>query len=96
MKKFDSNPMHRANAAPRCSATSRRSGKPCRAPAVRGWTVCRMHGAGGGAKPGRKHPNWKHGGRTHEAIALRKMMNEMCRESREMLEAIMAEESDAT
>lgn len=55
-----------------------------------------MHGAGGGAKPGRKHPNWKHGGRTHEAIALRKMMNEMCRESREMLEAIMAEESDAT
>ena len=38
----DPSPMLRA---PRCRATSKRSGKPCRAPAVRGKAVCRMHGA---------------------------------------------------
>ncbi len=38
--------------APRCSATSKRTGKPCQAPAVRDWTVCRFHGAGGGAPKG--------------------------------------------
>lgn len=68
----------------RCGAKSKRTGKPCRAPAVRGWTVCRMHGAGGGAKPGREHPNWKHGGRTHEAIELRKMVNEIGRDARRL------------
>jgi len=40
-----SDPMQMAHAAPRCTATSKRTGKPCRAPAVRGWQVCRMHGA---------------------------------------------------
>jgi FtsX-like permease family len=40
-----SDPMQMAHAAPRCTATSKRTGKPCRAPAVRGWHVCRMHGA---------------------------------------------------
>jgi hypothetical protein len=34
------------------SARSKRSGQPCRAPAVRGWQVCRMHGARGGAPHG--------------------------------------------
>src|SRR5262249_47688622 len=28
--------------APRCTARSKRSGQRCRAPAVRGWRVCRM------------------------------------------------------
>ena len=31
-----------------CTAMSKRSGQRCKNPAVRGWTVCRMHGAGGG------------------------------------------------
>ena len=31
--------------ASRCRATSKRSGKRCRSPAVRGYEVCRMHGA---------------------------------------------------
>ena len=40
-------PMHLAS---RCHAKSKRSGLQCRAPAVRGHEVCRMHGAGGGAQ----------------------------------------------
>ena len=31
----------------RCHAKSKRSGKPCRSPAVRRSSVCRMHGARG-------------------------------------------------
>src|ERR1700687_3627595 len=38
-------PMHQAK---RCRATSKRTRRPCQSPAVRGWVVCRMHGAGGG------------------------------------------------
>jgi hypothetical protein len=30
-----------------CSATSKRTRERCKAPAVRGWTVCRFHGARG-------------------------------------------------
>ena len=46
------NPVHRLQQAPRCSATAKRTRQPCRAPAVRGWTVCRCHGARGGAPTG--------------------------------------------
>ena len=51
-RKLERNPMnlvHRMNAAPRCSAMSKRSRCQSRAPAVRGWTGCRFHGARGGA-----------------------------------------------
>ena len=82
---FTTQAMH---AAPRCAAKSKRTGQPCRAPAVHGWTVCRMHGAGGGAKPGRAHPNWKHGGRSREAVDLRKLVNVLGRESRELGDAM--------
>ena len=34
----------------RCHAKSKRSGLQCQAPAVRGHSVCRMHGAAGGAR----------------------------------------------
>ena len=80
--KSDGNPMQSAHAAPRCSAKSKRTGKPCRNPAVRGWTVCRMHGAGGGARPGPENPNWRHGGRSGETVSLRKMANALGREAR--------------
>ncbi len=72
-------PMHRAA---RCSARSKRTGQPCQNPAVRGWRVCRMHGARGGAKPGKAHPNYKHGERSREAVALRAFLNELVREGR--------------
>ena len=54
--KGDDNPMDRPNAASRCSARSKRTDEPCRAPAVTGWRVCYFHGAGGGHKAGPAHP----------------------------------------
>jgi hypothetical protein len=36
-------------------------------------TVCRMHGARGGAPQGKRNGNYKHGARTKEMIALRKV-----------------------
>ncbi len=60
------NPMQSAHESPRCTATSKRSGKRCRAPAVRGWSVCRMHGAGGGAPSGPGNGRYKHGLHTKE------------------------------
>ncbi len=57
--KSDDNPMQRAHQSPRCTAHAKRSGILCKNPAVRGWSVCRMHGAGGGHKRGSKqriHP----------------------------------------
>ena len=79
------NPMDRANAAPRCRATAKRTGKPCRAPAVTGWSVCRVHGAYGGAPPGPAHQNWRHGERSREAVELRALVNKLVRESRDHL-----------
>ena len=37
-------------ACQRCQATSKRTKRQCRGPAVSGWTVCRFHGARGGPK----------------------------------------------
>jgi len=71
--------MQSAHAAPRCSARSKRTGKQCRAPAVRGSRVCRMHGARGGAPEGKRNGNYKHGGRTKEAIASMRETNELIR-----------------
>lgn len=83
--KSDANPMDRANAAPRCGATSKRSGKQCRAPAVTGWAVCRLHGAGGGQRPGKAHPNYRHGARSREAVALRALGIHLVKEARGFL-----------
>lgn len=71
------------HAAPRCTAKSKRSGRPCQAPAVRGWSVCRMHGAGGGHAAGSGHPNWQHGLRSREWLDERRMLNELVRQSQE-------------
>lgn len=72
MQKHDANPMQSAHAAPRCCARSKRTGQPCRAPAVRGWRVCRMHGARGGAPDGPQNGAWRHGERGREAEARRR------------------------
>src|SRR3974377_1236394 len=67
MKKFEANPMkgqelkYAFQKAPRCTAKSKRTGQRCRAPAVRGWNVCRFHGARGGAPKGKANGSWKHG-----------------------------------
>lgn len=78
----DTNRMH---ASLRCSARSKRTGLPCEAPAVKGWNVCRMHGAGGGAPCGERHGQYRHGMRTKEAIAERRMLAELRRMVREAL-----------
>jgi hypothetical protein len=62
------NPMQSAHDAPRCKAKSKRTGLRCRSPAVNGYRVCRMHGAGGGAPTGKRNGNYRHGARTKETI----------------------------
>ena len=76
MAENDAYPMQQA---PRCTAHSKRTGLPCKAPAVRGWNVCRMHGARGGAKPGAAHPGYKHGLRSQQARQLTKLINQISR-----------------
>lgn len=66
VSKADVNPMHLAR---RCRATSKRTGLSCAAPAVRGWSVCRMHGARGGAPSGSRNGNYRHGTRSRLAMA---------------------------
>ena len=80
----DPSPMQRA---PRCHARSKRTGKPCRAPAVRGYNVCRMHGARGGAPKGSKNA-LKHGYYSAEAIQGRKAVAELIRRSREFVGSV--------
>lgn len=72
----------------RCHARSKRTGKPCQAPAVTGWKVCRHHGAGGGAPPGKRNGNYRHGRYTREAIALRREISALLRESRHLISGI--------
>ena len=70
--------------APRCKARSKRTGLRCGQPAVKGWRVCRMHGAGGGAPCGPRHGMYRHGQRTKEAVGFRKVMAELSREARKV------------
>jgi hypothetical protein len=76
------NPMQSAHDAPRCKAKSKRTGTPCRAPAVRGWHVCRMHGAKGGAPIGKRNGNYRHGMRTQEATEAVRLVNLLSRLAR--------------
>ncbi|WP_300246595.1 hypothetical protein [Antarcticimicrobium sp.] len=46
------------------------------------------HGGRGGAQPGPANPNWRHGGRSGEAMALRKKIAELTREAQEAMNAI--------
>lgn len=71
--------------APRCSATSKRTRERCKAPAVRGWTVCRFHGARGGGPRGERNGMYRHGLYTKEAIEERRFFRELVREARETL-----------
>jgi hypothetical protein len=81
-------PMHRS---PRCSARSKRTGEPCRAPAVRGWRVCRFHGARGGGPKGKRNGNYKHGLFTEEAVYMRHTISALVRASRQSLADLSGE-----
>ena len=81
---------HRRNIGPmlssqRCGARTR-SGKPCASPAVSGKKRCRMHGGayGSGAPRGNKNA-LKHGLYTREAIAQRRQLRQLIRQSRNTL-----------
>jgi hypothetical protein len=69
----------------RCGAKTR-SGKPCRSPAVLGKKRCRMHGGApeSGAPRGNKNA-LKHGLNTREAIAQRRQLGELMRQSRKLI-----------
>ena len=73
--------------APRCGAKTRK-GTPCQGPAMKNGR-CRMHG---GASTGPRTPEglarsrrarWKHGRRSAEAIAMRRSLAAIERESRQ-------------
>jgi hypothetical protein len=89
MMKNDSNPKdptQRLRDAPRCTATAKRTGQSCQAPAVRGWRVCRIHGAGGGAPPGPTHPNYRHGLRSREMHIVRQMISGLSKNTRKKIQ----------
>ncbi len=69
----------------RCKATSKRTGKPCQAPAVTGWAVCRFHGAKGGAPKGQKNGAYRHGRFTKEAKEVSQSVSLLLRLSRKTL-----------
>ena len=77
-------PTQRLRDAPKCCATSKRTGGRCKAPAVRGWRVCRMHGAGGGQPAGKEHPNYRHGLRTKQMEEVRRLASFLSKEARDM------------
>jgi hypothetical protein len=54
--------------APRCHAHSKRTGAACRAPAVRGWKVCRLHGPRGGGPIDKRNGNYRTGRYTRETL----------------------------
>lgn len=74
--------------APRCTATSKRTRKPCQAPAVRGWAVCRFHGARGGAPKGKANGAYRHGLFTVEAVEERRWMRQLLDEVSEMVDGL--------
>jgi glucans biosynthesis protein len=57
----------------------------CRSPAVRGRSVCRMHGAGGGAPVGNRNAR-KHGRYGRRAIEMRRAIADLLRKGRDLVE----------
>ncbi len=82
-------PMH---LSPRCSARSKRTLERCRAPAVKDWTVCRFHGAGGGGPKGKRNGNYKHGLYTDEAKEERRALSALLRASRKSLDDLSGQD----
>ncbi len=75
-------------ASPRCGARTR-AGRPCQALPVHGKKRCRMHGgaAGSGAPRGNQNA-LKHGRYTRDAIAARRQLRALVRQSRKLIEQI--------
>ena len=69
----------------RCHATSKRTKERCKAPAVRGWRVCRFHGARGGAPEGKRNGMYRHGFYTKEAADERRFLHQLLWQARNAL-----------
>ena len=74
--------------SPRCGARTR-SGEPCKSPAVKGKSRCRMHGGapGSGAPRGNKNA-LKHGQYTREALAVYRQVRALIRQSLELMQKL--------
>lgn len=76
----DRTKLSRLTAAPRCGAHTR-SGKSCKAPAVRGRVRCRMHGGKStGAPRGDRNGNFRSGDWTKEVEAERRWIKQLVRQ----------------
>jgi hypothetical protein len=73
----------------RCTATSKRTRESCKAPAVTAWTVCRFHGARGGAPTGKRNGIYRHGLYTKKAAALNARLSDLQRQSRALLRRLV-------
>jgi len=79
--------MHAFNKAPRCGARAKVSnGKPCRCPAMKGKSRCRLHGGakGSGAPQGNTNA-LTHGGSTSAAKSFRKDIRQTISFNEELL-----------
>ena len=84
----EKNNIYLMSLAPRCHAKAKRTGCRCRAPAVKGWKVCRVHGARGGAPEGKDNGNYRHGGRTKQTMASRAAVTAIARLCRQTINAL--------
>lgn len=69
----------------RCKAKSKRSGEQCKNYALKGYSVCRMHGARGGPKTKEgmrrcKMASWQHGLYSHESAEEMRFMRQLLKE----------------
>jgi hypothetical protein len=84
------NPSGNPHVAPRCGARARRTGAPCRSPAMKNGR-CRMHGGrstGPKTDEGRaksRRGNWKHGERAAETIAMHRKVSQLIRECKKWM-----------
>jgi hypothetical protein len=74
------------NLAPRCRAHSKRTGQACKAPAVKGHSVCHKHGAGGGAPEGKRNGNYRHGANTRGLLEALAEVRLLAKEARTLIE----------
>ena len=93
MKKPKDNPMNEANQcvfpnARQCSASSKRTGCQCKAPAMTGKRVCRFHGGKAGAPSGPRNGRYRSGAYTADAMASRISVRELIRTARSLMAEI--------
>lgn len=76
--------------APRCGArTKGNHGKPCRCPAIRGKTRCRVHGgARGSGAPACNLNALKHGETTAKAKAFRREIRQTIQDSKRLIKEL--------